>query len=62
LELGLADWARDESTRGRWIEAMVTHPQLIQRPIVLLDDGTAVVARTPEALSEIAAASRRPGR
>lgn len=54
-ELNLAEWDRDESTRARWIEAMTTHPQLIQRPIVLLDDGTAVVARTPEALSEIAA-------
>ena len=54
-DLGLAGWERDESARGRWIEVMVTHPQLIQRPIVLLDDGSAVVARTPEALSEIAA-------
>jgi len=54
-ELGLEQWDRDEKTRASWIEAMVTHPQLIQRPIVLLDDGSAVVARTPEALSEIAA-------
>jgi arsenate reductase len=53
-ELGIADWARDEATRGRWVEALVEHPQLIQRPIVLLDDGSAVVARTPEALAEIA--------
>jgi arsenate reductase len=54
-ELGMEGWARDESTRGRWMEAMVSHPQLIQRPIVLLDDGSAVVARTPEALAGIAA-------
>jgi arsenate reductase (glutaredoxin) len=53
-ELGLDGWAREESTRERWIEAMVTHPQLIQRPIVLLDDGSAVVARTPEALTDLA--------
>jgi arsenate reductase len=54
-ELGLEGWARDENTRGKWIEAMVSHPQLIQRPIVLLDDGSAMVARTPQALSELAA-------
>jgi arsenate reductase len=54
-ELGMEGWARDENTRGKWIEAMVSHPQLIQRPIVLLDDGSAVVARTPQALSDIAA-------
>lgn len=50
-ELGLADWARDADTRDRWIAAMAAHPQLIQRPILLLDDGTAVVGRTPEALA-----------
>lgn len=57
-ELGLERWERDETARGRWIDAMVAHPQLIQRPIVLLDDGSAMVARTPEALSEIAARVR----
>jgi hypothetical protein len=31
---------------------MVDHPELIQRPILLLDDGHAVVGRTPEALDE----------
>jgi arsenate reductase (glutaredoxin) len=50
-ELGLAEWPRDEAARPRWIAAMVAHPQLIQRPILLLDDGRAVVARTPEALA-----------
>ena len=54
-ELSMASWARDESTRDRWIEAMVAHPELIQRPIVLFDDGSAVVARTPETLADIAA-------
>ena len=37
---------------------MVAHPELIQRPILLLDDGSALVARTPEALDE---AVRRAG-
>lgn len=51
-ELGLADWPRDEVSRQRWIDAMVAHPKLIQRPILLLDDGRALIGRTPEALDE----------
>ena len=37
---------------------MVEHPKLIQRPIIVLDDGRAVVARTPEAIAEVIDASR----
>ncbi|HZN18564.1 MAG TPA: ArsC/Spx/MgsR family protein [Micromonosporaceae bacterium] len=51
-ELGMADWPRDEASVDRWVDAMVAAPQLIQRPILLLDDGSAVVGRTPEALDE----------
>lgn len=51
-ELGLVGWDTDEAARPRWIAAMVAHPQLIQRPILLLDDGTAIVGRTPEALAQ----------
>ncbi|MFD7941081.1 arsenate reductase family protein [Streptomyces sp. NPDC048253] len=51
-ELGLKDWARDASTRGRWITALAAHPRLIQRPIITADDGTALVARTDEAVRE----------
>ncbi|MEU6812733.1 arsenate reductase family protein [Streptomyces sp. NPDC046831] len=51
-ELGLKDWPRDDSARERWIEALAAHPKLIQRPIITADDGTAVVARTDEAVRE----------
>ncbi|MER5192838.1 arsenate reductase family protein [Streptomyces sp. NPDC002755] len=51
-ELGLKDWARDASTRGRWITALAAHPRLIQRPIITADDGTALVARTDEAVRD----------
>ncbi|MGW2615321.1 arsenate reductase family protein [Streptomyces sp. NPDC001500] len=51
-ELGLKDWARDASTRGRWIGALAAHPTLIQRPIITADDGTARVARTDEAVRD----------
>jgi arsenate reductase (glutaredoxin) len=52
VALGMADWPRDQSSVGRWIAAMVEAPQLIQRPILLLDDGSAVVGRTAEALDD----------
>ncbi|MEV1143296.1 ArsC/Spx/MgsR family protein [Micromonospora sp. NPDC049799] len=52
VALGMAGWARDDATEARWIEAMVAHPELIQRPILLLDDGSALVGRTPDALDE----------
>jgi len=51
-ELGLKDWERDADTRERWIAALATHPKLIQRPIITADDGTALVARTDEAVRD----------
>ncbi|MEV7086695.1 arsenate reductase family protein [Streptomyces sp. NPDC093085] len=51
-ELGVAGWARDAGARERWIAALAAHPRLIQRPIVTADDGTAVVARTDEAVRD----------
>jgi arsenate reductase len=55
--LGMPDWPRAPDSSDRWITAMVEHPELIQRPILLLDDGQAVIGRTPEALRD---AVRRP--
>ncbi|MEU0676902.1 arsenate reductase family protein [Streptomyces sp. NPDC006172] len=51
-ELGLKEWARDAGSRERWIAALARHPKLIQRPIITADDGTAVVARTDEAVRD----------
>ncbi|MEV7864946.1 arsenate reductase family protein [Streptomyces sp. NPDC088124] len=51
-ELGVKEWARDAGSRGRWIAALAAHPKLIQRPIITADDGTAVVARTDEAVRD----------
>ena len=44
---------RDEAHRADWIEAMVTNPILIQRPILTTDDGTTAVAREPETLTRL---------
>lgn len=54
-DLRLADraaWPRDASGRDRWIRALSEHPKLIQRPIITADDGTAVVARSDEAVRD----------
>ncbi|MBV7694762.1 arsenate reductase family protein [Streptomyces sp. TRM70350] len=51
-ELGLKEWPRDAAARDRWVTALAEHPGLIQRPIITADDGTAVVARTDEAVRE----------
>jgi arsenate reductase len=44
-EVGLADLPHD---RRRWLEVLVANPVLIERPILVADDGRAVVGRPPE--------------
>ncbi|MEU5704942.1 ArsC/Spx/MgsR family protein [Streptomyces aurantiacus] len=51
-ELGLKEWARDAGARERWVKALAEHPRLIQRPIITAEDGTAVVARTDDAVRD----------
>ncbi|WP_435970495.1 ArsC/Spx/MgsR family protein [Streptomyces sp. Qhu_M48] len=51
-ELGVREWPRDAENRDRWIDALATHPELIQRPIITAEDGTAVVARSDEAVRD----------
>ncbi|WP_018684078.1 arsenate reductase family protein [Actinokineospora enzanensis] len=48
-ELGLADKPRD---RDAWIAVLAANPVLIERPIVITDDGRAYIARSPEAIEE----------
>lgn len=58
-ELGLKEWPREPGERERWIGALAAHPRLIQRPIITAEDGTAVVARSEEAVRD--ALGRVPG-
>ena len=57
-EVGLSSYPMDTEHRTQWLETMVAHPQLIQRPIVTADDGTTVVARDPDALGVAITAER----
>jgi arsenate reductase len=58
-ELGVREWPRDAAARERWIEALAAHPKLIQRPIITADDGSAVVARSEEAVRDALARGGR---
>lgn len=51
-ELGLKEWPREAGSRERWLAALSEHPKLIQRPIITAEDGTAVVARSEEAVRD----------
>lgn len=46
-ELGLATLPRE---RDAWIAVLAANPELIERPIILTDDGRAVLARSQEAI------------
>jgi arsenate reductase len=47
----LRDLPRDDSHRADWINAMVTHPILIQRPILTANDQSTAIARDPKTLA-----------
>ncbi|MFE6911617.1 ArsC/Spx/MgsR family protein [Streptomyces erythrochromogenes] len=53
-ETGVRDLPREgtDAARARWITHLAAHPKLIQRPIITAEDGTAVVARTEEAVRD----------
>ena len=52
-KIGVSLPAEDAAHRHAWLEAMVDHPRLIQRPIITASDGTTVVARDPETLARV---------
>ncbi|SFL57793.1 ArsC/Spx/MgsR family protein [Geodermatophilus ruber] len=56
-ELGLPGMAREAGDADAWIRVLVEHPALIQRPIVLTDDGRAWLARDDRTLAEVVAAA-----
>ena len=52
-ETGLKDLNRDESLRDEWIRIMCANPKLIERPVVIGDDGRARVGRPPESVNDL---------
>lgn len=59
-EIDLKAVPKDAEHREEWVTALAEHPKLIQRPIITLDDGSAVVARDPETLARVVRSSE-PG-
>ena len=49
-ELGLKTAPKD---RAAWIATLVAHPILIERPILVTDDGRAAVGRPTEAIADL---------
>lgn len=49
-ELGLRELEHD---RDRWLELMAAHPILIERPILVGDEGRAALGRPPEAIEAL---------
>jgi arsenate reductase len=52
-EAGLDELGRDESTRDEWIRIMSASPKLIERPVVIADDGRARLGRPPESVGDL---------
>ena len=52
-ELGLPALPRDAASRERWIAILSANPRLIECPVVLADDGLAIVGRPPENVDEL---------
>lgn len=50
VELGLAVAPRH---RASWLATLAANPVLVQRPIVVTDDGRAVVGRPPEKILDL---------
>lgn len=46
-------------TRAEWLDIMVEHPILIERPIVITEDGRAALGRPPEIVKDLLAAPTR---
>ncbi|MEP7055976.1 MAG: arsenate reductase family protein [Actinomycetota bacterium] len=47
------DLANLEKTREKWLAVLITHPILIQRPIIVTEDGRAVIGRSEDAVRKI---------
>lgn len=56
--LGVTLPAKDAASREEWIAVLLAYPPLIQRPLVIADDGTAYVARDEDSVEQAIEHSR----
>ena len=52
-EVGLDQLPREHGAREDWIRLMSANSKLIERPVVLTDDGRGVIGRPPENVNEL---------
>ena len=52
-ELGLRALAQSPAARAEWIDLLVANPILIERPILVTDDGRAAVGRPTDAIEAL---------
>ncbi len=52
-DAGMREWSREPADRARWIAAMAATPALIERPVVLTQDGRAALGRPPEQVLDL---------
>jgi len=52
-KVDLDELPRDEADRDEWIRMISANPRLIERPVVLTDDGRGALARPPERVDEL---------
>ena len=52
-EVGLKELAREPDERHAWLAIMSANPKLIERPVVLTDDGRGALGRPPEAVEPL---------
>ncbi len=52
-ELGLGEIPRDEDGRQEWLAILSANPRLIERPVVLTDDGRGALGRPPDAVEPL---------
>ncbi len=57
--IAVKELPRTEEARGQWLQELVDHPRLIQRPIITADDGTTVIGRDKQSLAEVLRSSSR---
>jgi arsenate reductase len=53
------DLPRDPMARNAWLRALSEHPRAIQRPIITAADGTTVVGRDPDSLTQVIEAEQK---